>query len=99
MLAALSAALKVVIVPIVLRRLLRGGPAHQRLTARSRAGDIAGSGALGLASTVLLAIAVAAFGFFAVGALRIRSPVLPADRAVRLGVGGAGGLRADDPAP
>jgi hydrogenase-4 component E len=78
-LAALSAGLKVVIVPIVLRRLLRG-------VGQARAGEedpapgwteIAGSGSLGLASTVLLAIAVAAFGFFSVSALGIRSPVLP----------------------
>jgi hydrogenase-4 component E len=74
-LAGLSAGLKVVIVPRVLRRLLRGvgrdsdGPGWT---------DIAGSGALSLASTILLAIAVAAFGFFAIGTLGIRSPVLPA---------------------
>ena len=60
-LAALSAALKVVIVPLVLRRLLRG----------AGGGDRRESAALGLASTVLLAIAVAAFGFFAVGTLGI----------------------------
>jgi hydrogenase-4 component E len=65
-LAALSAALKVVAVPLVMRRLLRGSDA-----------DIAGSGAFGLASTVLVAIVVGAFGFFTVGALDIRSPVLP----------------------
>jgi hydrogenase-4 component E len=64
-LAALSAGLKVVIVPLVMRRLLRG------------AGEIAGSGALSLASTVLLAIAVGAFGFFAVGTLRIAGVTLP----------------------
>jgi len=88
-LGALSAGLKVVIVPVVLRRLLRGigragGPDGAR---RDGAGadpdagpgwtEIAGSGSLSLASTVLLAIAVAAFGFFAVGALGIHSPVLP----------------------
>lgn len=69
-LALLSAVLKVVIVPLVVRRLLR---------VRSEAADveIAGSGALGPTSTVLLAIVVAAFGFFAMGALDIRSPVLP----------------------
>jgi hydrogenase-4 component E len=73
-LAGLSFALKVVIVPVVLRRLLRGlgtrgeGPGWT---------DIAGSGSLGLASTVLLAIAVAAFGVFSMAALGIRSPVLP----------------------
>jgi hydrogenase-4 component E len=71
-LAALSFMLKAVIVPVVLRRLLRGvGGADDRGT------DIAGSHALGLASTVLLAIAVAAFGFFSVAALKIHSPVLP----------------------
>jgi hydrogenase-4 component E len=73
-LAALSFALKVVIVPIVLRRLLRG----IGLTGEdARWSDIAGSHALSLASTVLIAIAVAAFGFFSVAALGIRSPVLP----------------------
>jgi hydrogenase-4 component E len=86
-LGALSAGLKVVIVPLVLRRLLRGigragGPdGAGRDGAGADAGpgwtDIAGSGSLSVASTVLLAIAVAAFGFFAVGALGIRSPVLP----------------------
>ena len=73
-LAGLSFALKVVIVPVVLRRLLRG------LGARGegpRWTDIAGSGSLGLASTVLLAIAVAAFGLFSIASLGIRSPVLP----------------------
>jgi hydrogenase-4 component E len=71
-LAALSFALKVVIVPVVLRRLLRG-----RAGGDPRWSDIAGSGALGLASTVLAAIVVAAFGFFSVAKLGIRSPVLP----------------------
>ena len=33
--------------------------------------EIAGSGALGVASEVLLAIGVAAFGFFVVGSLHI----------------------------
>jgi hydrogenase-4 component E len=73
-LAGLSFALKVVIVPVLLRRLLRG------LGARGEGPgwtDIAGSGSLGLASTVLLAIAVAAFGVFSIAALGIRSPVLP----------------------
>lgn len=73
-LAALSAGLKVVIVPLVLRRLLRGVGADTGVAGWT---DIAGSGALSLASTVLLAIAVAAFGFFAIAALGIRSPVLP----------------------
>jgi hydrogenase-4 component E len=65
-LAALSAALKVVIVPVVMRRVLRGAGE-----------EIAGSGALGLATTVLLAIAVGAFGFFAVGMLGIAGVTLP----------------------
>ena len=73
-LAGLSFALKVVIVPVVLRRLLRG------LGARGEGPgwtDIAGSGSLSLATTVLVAIALAAFGFFSVAALGIHSPVLP----------------------
>jgi hydrogenase-4 component E len=66
-LAALSALLKVVLVPWVMLRFLR--------TART---EIAGSGALGVASAVIAALALAGFGFFATGALRIQSPVLPA---------------------
>jgi hydrogenase-4 component E len=81
-LGALSAGLKVVIVPVVLRRLMRGigradGPDGAAPDAGPGWTEIAGSGSLSLASTVLLAIAVAAFGFFAVGAMGIRSPVLP----------------------
>jgi len=65
-LAGISFALKVVIVPWIMLRLLR------------RSGtEIAGSGALGVASEVVIAILVAAFGFFAVGAMGISSPVLP----------------------
>ena len=73
-LAGLSFALKVVLVPLLLRRLLRG------LGARGEGPgwtDIAGSGSLSLANTVLLAIGVAAFGVFSIAALGIRSPVLP----------------------
>jgi hydrogenase-4 component E len=61
-------------VPAVLRRMLRGlgasggGPGWT---------DIAGSGSLSPATTVLIAIAVAAFGVFSIAALPIRSPVLP----------------------
>ncbi len=76
-LAALSAALKVVVVPIVLRRLLRGvGQAGEDEPARGWT-EIAGSGSLSLANTVLVAITVAAFGFFTIRALDIRSAVLP----------------------
>jgi hydrogenase-4 component E len=73
-LAALSFALKAVIVPVVLRRLLRGIGA---IGGDPRWSDIAGSHTLGVASAVLVAIAVAAFGFFTAAALGIRSPVLP----------------------
>lgn len=66
-LAVLSLVLKVVIVPGVMLRFLHS----------SRA-EIAGSGALGVASEVILAIVVTGFGFFAVGSLGIESPVLPA---------------------
>jgi hydrogenase-4 component E len=64
LLAALSAALKVVVIPLVLSRLLRGSGGAD---GGADLGDIAGSGRLSLATTVLLAIAVAAFGFFAAG--------------------------------
>ncbi|WP_022900667.1 hypothetical protein [Humibacter albus] len=66
-LAALSLLLKAVIVPLVMMGQLRD----------SRA-EIAGSGSLGVASEVIISILVAAFGFFAVGALGIHSEVLPA---------------------
>ncbi len=73
-LAGLSFMLKVIIVPIMLRQLLRG------LGARGEGPgwtDIAGSGSLSLANTVLLAIAVAAYGVFSVASLGMHSPVLP----------------------
>ncbi|GIL25442.1 hypothetical protein [Actinocatenispora comari] len=65
-LAGLSLALKVVIVPLVVTRLLR-----------DTSEEIAGSGTLGVATSVLVSIVVAGFGFFAVGALGIHSRVLP----------------------
>jgi hydrogenase-4 component E len=65
-LAVLSLLLKVVIVPLVVLTLLRDADA-----------EIAGSGTLGVANEVLLAIGVTGFGFFAVGILDIHSPVLP----------------------
>ena len=73
-LAALSAALKVAAIPLLLRRLLRDTDPAGGLAGGA---DIAGSGGLGLASTVLVAIVVAAFGFFAAGALGIRSNAAP----------------------
>jgi hydrogenase-4 component E len=70
-LAALSAALKVVGVPLVLRRLLG-----------SRIGDegigVAGSYTMSPASAVLAALALAAFGFFCFGSLGIHSSQAPA---------------------
>ena len=73
-LAVLAAALKVVAIPLVLRRLVSGtdpagGPVGDP--------DISGSGGLGLASTVLIAIAVAAFGFFAAAALPVSGSGAP----------------------
>lgn len=65
-LAALSFGLKVILVPLVVSRLLRHTSAQ-----------IAGSGALGVASEVLAAIVVSAFGFFATAQLGISSRVLP----------------------
>ena len=77
-LAGLSAALKVVAVPLVLRRLLG-----------SRIGEapgVAGSYTLSPASAVLAAIGLAAFGFFCFGSLGIRSSQAP---ATALAVAGA----------
>jgi len=65
-LALLTFVLKVVLVPGLVMRLL--GDAKV---------DLAGSSVLGVASMVLIAIAVAAFGFFAVGSLHVHSIALP----------------------
>jgi hydrogenase-4 component E len=65
-LAAFSLVLKVIVVPVVILRQMRD--------ART---EIAGSGALGVASEIIVSIAAAAFGFFVVGALDIHSTVLP----------------------
>jgi hydrogenase-4 component E len=65
-LAALSFALKAVAVPTLILRLMRNAST-----------EIAGSGALGVASEIILSIGVAAVGFFVVGALHIHSAVLP----------------------
>lgn len=69
-LAALSVLLKVVAVPLVMLRLLRQLPLANQ--------EIAASRALGVASMVLVAVAVAAFGFFASARFGLASPVLPA---------------------
>ena len=66
-LAALSAALKVVAVPLVMRRLLgRTDPDEGE-----EAPGVAGSQTLSPASAVLAGIVLAAFGFFCFGALKI----------------------------
>jgi hydrogenase-4 component E len=65
-LAVVSLLFKAVVVPLVMLRQLRDSPT-----------EIAGSGALGVASEVLISLVVAGFGFFAVGALDIHSRVLP----------------------
>ena len=65
-LAGLSLALKVIAVPVVVLRLLRDAEV-----------EIAGSGTLGVASSALLAMGAAGFGFFAAGHLHLASPVLP----------------------
>ena len=71
-LAGLSAALKVVAVPLVLRRLL--GTAVDE----EEALGVAGSQTLSPATAVLAGIVLAAFGFFCFGALGIRGPAAPA---------------------
>jgi hydrogenase-4 component E len=65
-LAVLSLLLKVIIVPMLVLGLLR-----------ETTEEIAGSGTLSVANEVLISIAIAAFGFFAVGVLGIYSDVLP----------------------
>jgi hydrogenase-4 component E len=68
--AGLSAALKVVAVPLVLRRLLGR-------TDSDETPGVAGSQTLSPASAVLASIGLAAFGFFCFGALGIRGPAAP----------------------
>lgn len=65
-LAAVSFALKAIVVPLVILALLREAGT-----------EIAGSGALGVASEVIVSIGAAAVGFFVMGALDIKSSVLP----------------------
>lgn len=78
-LAAVSAALKVVAVPAVLRRLLPAGDT------REPAG-VAGSYTLKPASAVLASIGLAAFGFFSFGAFHFHGPAAP---ALALAIAGA----------
>ncbi len=72
-LAALSAGLKVVAVPLVMRRLLRGTGLDEEETA-----GVAGSNTLSPATAVLAGIVLAAFGFFCFGAMGIKGPAAPA---------------------
>ncbi len=71
-LAALSGALKVVAVPLVLRRMLRWAGLDEDETV-----GIAGSNTLSPASAVLAGIVLAAIGFFCFGALDIHGPAAP----------------------
>lgn len=65
-LAVLSFALKVVIVPSVLMRLLRGTDP-----------DLTGTSRFNVASMTLIALVVSTFGFFAMSSLHVRSAALP----------------------
>lgn len=65
-LAGLSCALKVVIIPLVMMRLLPDVDV-----------DLAGSPLLGVASTTFVALGVTVFGFFTVGSLPVHSALLP----------------------
>lgn len=65
-LAVLSLVLKVIIVPSLILRLLRDADS-----------DLASSSTLSVASAILIALVVAAFGFFAVGSLHVSSSSLP----------------------
>jgi hydrogenase-4 component E len=66
-LAAVSFVLKVILVPGIILRLLRDARV-----------DVAASNRLGVATMVLLAIAISVFGFFVVGSLPVHSNSLPA---------------------
>ncbi|MGH3280262.1 MAG: hypothetical protein ACRDNW_14150 [Trebonia sp.] len=78
-LAAVSAALKVVAVPAVLRRLLPAGDSGEP-------SGVAGSYTLKPASAVLVSIGLAAFGFFSFGAFHFHGPAAP---ALALAIAGA----------
>lgn len=70
-LAVLSAALKVVAVPLVLRRLL-SQPRGNGVPDKEEPGGVAGSQTLSPASAVLAGIVLAAVGFFCFGAMHIQ---------------------------
>ncbi len=72
-LAALSAALKVVAVPLLMRRLLGRVGVDE-----GEASGVAGSQTISPATAVLAGIVLAAFGFFSFGALKIHGPAAPA---------------------
>ena len=74
-LAALSGLLKVVAVPLVLRRLLGRPALRGRASRRGRRG---GQHTLSPASAALAGIVLAAFGFFCFGAMGIQGPAAPA---------------------
>jgi hydrogenase-4 component E len=71
-LAGLSAALKVVGVPLVLRRLLPATSENEETP------GVAGSHTISPATAVLAGIVLAAFGFFSFGSLGIHGPAAPA---------------------
>jgi hydrogenase-4 component E len=83
-LAALSAALKVVAVPLVLRRLLPGS--RFGAAAAEEPAGVAGSYTLSPASAVLVSLVLAGFGYFAFGALHLGGPAAP---ALALAIAGA----------
>ena len=97
-LAALSAALKVVAVPLVLRRLLPGaspwpGPSGPLTGSGPKIGGaaaepagVAGSYTLSPASAVLVSLVLAGFGYFTFGALHLGGPAAP---ALALAIAGA----------
>jgi len=76
-LAALSAALKVVAVPLVLRHLL-GRPRKNGAPEEEEPGGVAGSQTLSPASAVLAGIVLAGIGFFCFGAMQIQGRAAPA---------------------
>ncbi|MBO0804092.1 MAG: hypothetical protein J2P25_13590 [Nocardiopsaceae bacterium] len=75
-LAGLSAALKVVAVPWVVRRLLLR-PRAPGWRAGEEAPGVAGSYTLNVASAVLASIALAAFGFFSFGSFHVSASTAP----------------------